>query len=113
MFKKILLVTALVVVIGVLVFGAVNRTLANNGNESSGQGWNTHTESTGTSVGAQGQGNGGNGRRGGAGLNLGGTGEHANLPPAGSGDLSAEKIRGSVVHAGRREVGSRCLCNPL
>ena len=35
MFKKILIALALVAVIGGLVFGAVNRTLANNGNASS------------------------------------------------------------------------------
>jgi hypothetical protein len=34
MFKKILVATALVAVIVVLVFGAVNRTLAKNGSES-------------------------------------------------------------------------------
>ena len=38
MFKKILIVTALVAVIGVLVFGAVNRTLAKNSDKNTGQG---------------------------------------------------------------------------
>ena len=38
MFKKILVIAALVAVIGVLVFGAINRTQAKTGNESTGQG---------------------------------------------------------------------------
>jgi hypothetical protein len=40
MLKKILLISHLVVIIGVLVFGAVNRTLAKNGNEGSNQAGN-------------------------------------------------------------------------
>ena len=40
MFKKILVVTALVAVIGVLVFGAVNRTLAKNASEGGRQSGN-------------------------------------------------------------------------
>jgi hypothetical protein len=67
MFKKILLVTALIVIVGGLVFGAVNRTLAKNNGENTGQGGNGRANvaalsSTGQAgVGeAQGQGNGGN-----------------------------------------------------
>ncbi len=37
MFKKILLPTVILMIIGVLVFGAVNRTLAQNSQESSGR----------------------------------------------------------------------------
>jgi hypothetical protein len=74
MFKKILMIAALVAVIGVLVFGAINRTQAKTGIESTGtgQGGNGHgtgditfTEQTGGSY-ASGQGNGGNGRSQGA-----------------------------------------------
>jgi hypothetical protein len=99
MFKKVLITTALVAIIGVLVFGAVNRTLAKNGSESisAGQGGYRHgsdqilassEQPDGEFV--QGQGNGGNGRYGqGAGGN--GNGELADPPPAASDELSAEE----------------------
>lgn len=97
MFKKILVATALVAVIVVLVFGAVNRTLAKNGSESisAGQGGYERgnievfsAEQTGGSY-AQGQGNGGNGRTQGASGN--GAGELTKLPPATPGELSADE----------------------
>jgi hypothetical protein len=99
MFKKIVLTIALVAVIGLLVFGAVNRTLAKNGSESVGAGQGSYSHSfdqalttsgrTGSEA-VQGQGNGGNGQQGqGAGGN--GNSEHANRPPAASGELSAEE----------------------
>jgi len=99
MFKKILMVTALIVVIGVLVFGAVNRTLAKNGSESisaSQGGYRRGRDQVLASseqiggASAQGQGNSGNRR----GQSVGGNeaGELANLPPAAPGDLSAEEL---------------------
>src|SRR4030065_939265 len=94
MFKKILVRAALVAVIGVLVFGAINRTKAKTGIESisadqggygSGIGDISFTEQTGGSD-ALGQGNGGNGRaQGESGNNA---GELIYLPPATSGELS-------------------------
>ena len=97
MFKKILVITALVAVIGVLVFGAVNRTQAKTGNESTyaGQGGYEHgnievfsTEQTGGSY-AQGQGNGGNSRAQGASSNS--AGGLTNLPQVTPGELSADE----------------------
>jgi hypothetical protein len=103
MFRKILVITALVAVIGVLVFGAVNRTLAKNASESGTQSGNRRSSeqtaataeqtsevhnqgNNGQSQGqGQGQGRGGNG----AGGN--GASEGVNLPPATPGDLSAEE----------------------
>src|SRR4030065_1356139 len=88
MFKKILVRAALVAVIGVLVFGAINRTKAKTGIESisadqggygSGIGDISFTEQTGGSD-TLGQGNGGNGRAQDASGN--GAGELINLPPA-------------------------------
>jgi hypothetical protein len=95
MFKKIVLTFALVAVIGLLVFGAVNRTLAKNGSESVGAGLGNSSHSfdqavttSGRTV--QGQGNGSNGQHG---QDAGGNGnsELASLPPAVSGELSAEE----------------------
>jgi hypothetical protein len=94
MFKKILVIAVLVAVIGVLVFGAINRTQAKTGSESTGTGQGGYgqgtgdvsfTEQTGGSY-AQGQGNGGNGRaQGGSGNS---SGELTNLSPATPGELS-------------------------
>ena len=88
MFKKILVIAALLAVIGVLVFGAINRTQAKTGSESTGTGQGGYghgirdvsfTEQTAGTY-ALGQGNGGNGRAQGASGN--GAGELINLPPA-------------------------------
>ena len=95
MFKKILLVTALIVIVGGLVFGAVNRTLAKSSNEGTGQGGNerinagarSSTGQTGVEE-AQGQGNGGNGSGRGQGENGNQGNESTNLPPATPGELS-------------------------
>ncbi|MFZ0532795.1 MAG: DUF2202 domain-containing protein [Anaerolineales bacterium] len=97
MFKKILVIAALVAVIGVLVFGAINRTQAKTGSESisaghsgygSGTGDVSFTEQTGGSY-AQGQGNGGNDRaQGGSGNS---SGELTNLSPETPGELSADE----------------------
>jgi len=97
MFKKILVITALVAVVGVLVFGAINRTQAKTGSESTGtgQGGNGHgigdvslTEQTGESYTLE-QGINGNGRPEGAINN--GAGKLINLPPAAPGELSANE----------------------
>lgn len=96
MFKKILTISAVIAVTGLLIFGAVNRTLANNGNENLNQGWNIRTEVNDLPAGETGQGiaGTGNGRggmsRGAAGrqANIPGTGLSANALPAASGDLS-------------------------
>jgi hypothetical protein len=99
MLRKILVATALVAVIGALVFGAVNRTLANNSNDSGRQSGNgrgsAQTVASSVLTGevhdqeylGQGQGQGKGGR--GAGGN--GAGEISNLPPATPGELSAEE----------------------
>lgn len=99
MFKKILLPTVIVMIIGVLVFGAVNRTQAQNSRESSGRAGNNGSSeyyfstpqpgTTNNSGQGGGPGNGGNGRRSGAGTNGGGSGEQHSLPPATPGELSA------------------------
>jgi hypothetical protein len=91
MIKKILLVTGLVAIIGLLIFGAVNRTLAKNDNETIGQGGNGRNSEawsvSGTYSGDENQ-----GRRGGKGGQGGnaqyGQDEAANLPPAQPGDLT-------------------------
>jgi len=92
MLKKILVATALVAVIGVLVFGAVSRSQAKNASESirqSGNGrGNEQTTSSSDQTGAgYNQVNRGQGRGQGQGGN--GAGEGANLPPATPGELSA------------------------
>jgi hypothetical protein len=123
MFKKILAVTAIVLVIGVLIFGAVNRTLAQNSRESSGQGrhWSnaeenylpTHQpdsgydtgqgqgqgkgQSQGQGQGGQGTGSGGNASWSGAGLNAAVPGGQYNLPPATPGDLSDEETTALIT----------------
>jgi hypothetical protein len=99
MFKKILISTALVAIMGVLVFGAVNRTLAKNASESisAGQGGHGYGSDQNLSSSVQqyselqpGQGNGGNGRYGqGAGGN--GNSELAVLASSDSSELSAEE----------------------
>jgi hypothetical protein len=99
MFKKIALTAALVAIIAVLVFGAVNRTLAKNSSESygSGQGGYGRRDGLGSSSGEEtgseygvGQGNGAN-RQSSQGAGGNGYGELALLPPAASGELSAEE----------------------
>jgi hypothetical protein len=98
MLKKILLITALVVVIGGLVFGAVSRTLAKNeaesasaGNYGRGGAESQLSVLEAASLDAQGQGNGGYG--GGRGLQGGNvTGEHVDLAPVTGAELSAEEI---------------------
>jgi hypothetical protein len=95
MFKKILVIAAMLAVIGVLVFGAINRTQAKTGSESTGQGGYGHgigdvstAIQTGESY-AVGQGNGGNGRAQDASGNC--AGELINLPPATPGELSLDE----------------------
>jgi len=97
MFKKILVITALVAVIGVLVFRAINRTQAKTGSESTGASQDgygrgtgdiTFTEQTGGSY-ASGQGNGGNGRSQGASGNS--TGVQASRLLAPPSELSADE----------------------
>jgi hypothetical protein len=95
MLRKILVATALVAVIGVLVFGAVNRTLAKNASEGvrqSGSGlYSGQTLSAAGQTGeAYNQGNRGQGQ-GGRGAGGNGAGEITNLPPATPGELSAEE----------------------
>ncbi len=109
MFKKIIITTALVAVIGVLIFGAVYRTVARNENEAAGQGGYgrgrgsevtsteqadvSYTEGQGNA--GQGRGKGGNGGGGyGAGVNGPDThseGELSHLPAADPAGLSAEE----------------------
>jgi len=105
MFKKILLIAVTSTVIGLLVFGAVNRTLAQNSQEGS-RGSGTHSgeyvsatpqpgelpyngqgQGQGRGQGqGQGRGNGGQGRGQGQGQ---GNGGQLSLPPATPGELSA------------------------
>jgi hypothetical protein len=95
MFKKILIAVALVAIIGALVFGAVNRTLAKTGNESTNtsQGGNGYggrnNSSTGQTDETATQGNGGNGH--GQSYAGNGTGVQTDLSLAASGALSAEE----------------------
>jgi hypothetical protein len=94
MFKKILSISLLILVIGVLVFGAVNRTQAKSSNESSslgdyGRGSSEAVVASGLPVVENGQGNGGQGRSGGQDGGAGAQGEGTYLPPTDSGDLSA------------------------
>jgi len=101
MLKKILGISLLIVVISVLVFGAVNRTLAKNASESGTQSGNRRSsEQTAASSeqtsevhnqGNNGQGQGQGQGRGGNGAGGNGAGEGNNLPPATPGDLSAEE----------------------
>ena len=96
MIKKILLVTGLAAIIGLLIFGAVNRTLAKNNDVSLDQGGNGRSSETWSVSGATSgdESQGGRGAKGGQGGNtLGGNaadnqGELANLPPAQPGELS-------------------------
>jgi hypothetical protein len=100
MFKKILITTALVAIIGVLVFGAVNRTLAKNGNESVsagqggyGRGNNDLALSSSEQIDGEFVEGQGNGVYGWYGQGTGGieNGTLAYLPPAASGELSADE----------------------
>jgi hypothetical protein len=99
MLRKISVATALVAVIGALVFGAVNRTLAKNSSEGvrqsgSGRG-SAQTVASSELTGEvhdqeyldQGQGQ----RKGGRGAGSNDAGEITNLPPATPGELSAEE----------------------
>ena len=92
MFKKILLTTGLVAIIGLLIFGAVNRTLAKNENESLGLGSNGRSNEAWSVSGATSEDE-NQGRRGGksgqGSSTQNGQGELANLPPAQPGELSA------------------------
>jgi len=98
MLKKILLVTTLVVVIGGLVFGAVNRTLAKSDTETTAAGNYGHSSiesqlSVAETDGliAQGQGYGASGA--GRGQRVGSaTGEHVDLAVVTDAELSAEEI---------------------
>ena len=91
MIKKIFLITALVALIGVLIFGAVNRTLANNDNNTTANGGSGRSSETwsasGVSSPEESQGRGGKGRQGGSSAQ----GDQAYLTTASSGDLSAEE----------------------
>lgn len=78
MFKKIIIVVGFALVVGLLIFGAVNRTLAKTGENASGLG------GSGTNQGENGQGGGGQGEHGSESGNL-------NLLPAASGDLDANE----------------------
>jgi hypothetical protein len=92
MFKKILVIAALVAVIGVLVFGAINRTQAKTGSESTGQGrYERGTGDVSTAEqtgGSYSLGQGINGSGGAQGASGNGAGELINLPPATPGELS-------------------------
>jgi len=97
MFKKILSISILILVIGVLVFGAVNRTQAKSSNESASLGGNGQGNSDAVVTSElpaveDGLGNGGQGRRGGQGGSAGEQGVGTYLPPADSGDLSAAEV---------------------
>jgi hypothetical protein len=103
MFKKIFVAAALVAVIGMLVFGAVNRTLAKNINASESQSGSGRSrgQTTATSeqtsevynLGNNGQGQGQGQGQGSGGGNGGGSGagEGANLPMVTPGDLSEDE----------------------
>jgi hypothetical protein len=95
MFKKILITTALIAVIGVLVFGAINRTMAKTGDETSDAGLGGYgrnrseyvpTEQIDNTVN---QGIDGFGRGRGAGGN--GASELSNLAPVTPGELSSDE----------------------
>lgn len=91
MYKRILLISGLVMIIGLLIFGAVNRTLANNSNESLGQGSNLHNgQAPLASTSEENQGRGGKGRQGNAEAQA-GQGELDHLPLAQPGELSAQE----------------------
>lgn len=97
MFKKILLITALVVVIGVLVVGAIHRTQAKAGSESTNAGQGGYRQGNGDisiseqTIGsyAPGQGNGGKRRSQGAYENR--SGKPTSLALATPGDLSTDE----------------------
>jgi hypothetical protein len=97
MLKKILIATVFVAVIGVLVFGAINRTMAKSESESSNSGQGNYgrgssqvlSSEQADEVYVQGQGNVGKGREAGTGAYEAGTLE--NLPVVTPGELSAEE----------------------
>jgi hypothetical protein len=78
MFRKIIIVVVLAAVVGLLIFGAVNRTLAKIGDTATGLGGSGYNHEE------NGQGNGGQG-------GLGNESEALNLLPAASGDLDANE----------------------
>ena len=96
MLKKVLLASVLVVFVGALVFGAVNRTLAQTAGEGEGVSGYARDESSALPAGGGNGGNGG-GKGGGNGGSSGGgyagygSGEAAALPPAVPGSLSADE----------------------
>lgn len=102
MFRKILVAIALVTIIGVLVFGAVNRTLAKNTSENSGVGG--HGRGNAQAIASSdisseahnqeylGRGQGQGQRNGGRSAEGYGTGEGSSLPAATTGELSVEEI---------------------
>ena len=95
MFRKIVVVAVVATIIGVVVFGAVNRSLAQSENARTGQGGYGRGSSGVISAGqrgtsyASGQGNGGNGRGQGAGSSA--AGAWTNLSSATPGQLSTEE----------------------
>lgn len=101
MLKKILITTALIAVIGILVFGAVTRTQAKTSNESTyaGRGNYSHyiaqdvssEQVSGVNVQGQGSGNDHGQGAGGQGSGDQGAGGQGNSLPAASGELSAEE----------------------
>lgn len=100
MYKKIFLVTGLVAFIGLLIFGAVNRTLARNEDQASGRGsyglsqeaWSpSNVSGLDENQGLQK----GKGRQGGSGRQ-GQPDEHGSLPQIQSGSLSAEEAESLI-----------------
>jgi hypothetical protein len=96
MYKKIFLVTGLVVLIGALIFGAVNRTLAKNDYSQGASGGGGHNSEswdyadTSNPEEGLGRGGGGRGRQGGGNAQGGQDGQY-NLPPTSPDGLSAEE----------------------
>jgi hypothetical protein len=96
MYKKIFLVTGLVVIIGVLIFGAVNRTLAKNDSSVGFGGSGGYNRESREAIDGsnpeelQGRGGGGRGRQGG-GNAQGSEGGQSYLPPASPDSLSADE----------------------
>jgi hypothetical protein len=96
MFKKIVLTSILLLTIGVLVFGAINRTQAKTESEVTGRGGPGRGLETGQAYPAQTDSaavpqNAGNGYQGGGNASASTPGEHLALPAAVPGDLSAEE----------------------
>ena len=101
MLKKILGISLLILVVGVLIFGAVNRTQAKNLNESTeqvgyGPGGSEVEGDSSLLADDPGPGNGGQGRRTGQGSNANEQGEWSNLPASEPGDLSTAEVEALV-----------------